>query len=147
MIIPSGGGGGRRGAPAVVDDGLINVSLGERALAGADRGPPLLGLGGQTDLRGEIPPEHRVDGVGEVLEEHCPVHGGYSLKKAVIHSVRGPRGPSASKGGGGGGEGPAGLLRLLGEAQAGQDGGLHRRLVLAALRLDAPAGRAVRVGG
>ncbi len=72
-------------------------------MTGADRGSPLLGLlllllllgwllmllglGSQTDLRGEITPEDRIDVVGEVLEKHRPVHRRYSLEKAIVHGV------------------------------------------------------------
>ena len=153
VIIPSGRRTRRRRRHfAVIHNGLISVSLGEGALVGADRGSPLLGglllllllglllvllgLGSQTHLRGEIPPEHRVDMMGEVLEKHRPIHRGYSLEKAVVHGgVSGSRGPSAPVRGGRGGQGAASLrLRLVVIAQPGQDRRLHRHLVPAVQR-------------
>lgn len=156
MIVPGGRGGRRRrrrGSLAVIHDGLISVSLRKGALAGTDGGSPLLlrgvrlmllGLRGQADLRGDVPPKHRVD-VGEVLEKHRPVHRRNSLEKAVLHGVRGSRGPSAPEGGGRGAQRTAGLLERIVEAQAGQDRRLHRDSVLAAAAAVAAAQRGSRL--
>lgn len=137
MVIPRGWRGSRWRALGVVHNSLISVSLGEGALAGAHRGPPLLlmlrGLGSQTELRGESTPEDRVGVMGEVLEKHRPVYRGYSLEKTIVHGVCGSRGPSAPERGQGRGQGAAALLSLVLEAQPGQDRRLHRPDVSAAV--------------
>lgn len=101
----------------------------------------LLRLGGESYLGREITPENRVDVVGEVLEKHRPVNGGYSLEKAFVHDVSVSSGPSTPEGGGRGGNETFGLLWLLVEVQPWQDRGLHRQSVRGA----APGRRTFRL--